>query len=179
MLWNSPKTIAIPFYTFDASEFLQNPLYFFLSFCSLSVSDALFDPLAQFFQFVFFSFLDVSPDLIVSFPGLFIFIFLLPRHNFLSLCVFFCCCCVCIFTRIACHCCMCVLTQILCCCGACTTSLPSTCSNSVAAAFAYSLEWCAASASETSRQLLPLASTLSKTQSFSASVWWLQFRLHA
>ena len=47
-----------------------------------------FCPLAQLFQFVLFSFRGVSPflnessDLIVSFTGLFIFVFLRIRHNF-------------------------------------------------------------------------------------------------
>ena len=111
--------------TFDASEFLQNPLYTFLSFCSSSISDAFFDPLAQFFQLVFVSFRGVSPllnessDIIVCSPGFCFFIFLRHPHNFSSLCFFFGCCCVCIFTRIACYCCMCVFTQILCCCVEC------------------------------------------------------------
>ena len=88
-------------------------------------NDAFFAPLAQFFQFVFFSFRSVSPllnessDLMVSFTGLFVFVFLRLRHNIFFLCFFCGCCFVCIFTQVACCFGMCFFTQILCCCDAC------------------------------------------------------------
>ena len=72
-------------------------------------SCTLFDPLDQFFQLAFVSFHSVAPllsesaDLIVSFIGPFIVIFLQPRRNFGYLRFFFGCCCVSIFTQTACN----------------------------------------------------------------------------
>ena len=166
------SVLFLPFFVHEkllTSEFLQDPLYFFLSLCSFPVSDALFNLLAQFFLVVFVYFHSVSlllnepSDLIVSFIGLFMFIFLRPRHNFGSICFFFgCCCCgVCVITTI----CMLLLLQQRVCSQlalfqqlrrSCLhpngvllrlPSPPSACSNSMAAAFASSFEWCAASRS--------------------------------
>ena len=85
--------------TFDASKFFQNLLFLSLSFlfffpCCIFWSSCSYPSICV------FSFRGVSPllnessDFIVSFTGLFIFVFLRPRHNVSSLCFFFGCCCV-------------------------------------------------------------------------------------